>query len=391
VQFHLRDWLISRQRYWGAPIPIIYCDDCGEMPVPEEHLPVLLPYDVDFRPTGESPLARSEDFHAVQCPKCGAKARRESDTMDTFVDSSWYFLRYASPHDAKRAFDPRAVASWCPVDLYVGGAEHAVLHLLYSRFITKVLHDHAGLSFDEPFKTLRNQGLIQGEDGQKMSKSLGNVVNPDDVVAEQGADTLRTYEMFMGDFGDSKPWDTKGIQGTRRFLDRIFVAVHDTVHKKYETTPPALERALHKAIKKVSSDIEAFKFNTAISALMILLNEWTASEGANREFAGAFVRLVSPFAPHLAEELWKVLGHDGSVLESSWPEYDEAMTKDDQVTVAVQVNGKVRDRIEVPAGLTEEDLKARAFASEKVIPLLAGKIVAKSIVVPDKLVNIVLA
>ncbi|MEY4722671.1 MAG: leucyl-tRNA synthetase, partial [Candidatus Parcubacteria bacterium] len=390
TQYHLRDWLVSRQRYWGAPIPIIYCDDCGELPVPEEQLPVELPYDVDFAPTGESPLARSEDFHAVQCPKCGAKARRESDTMDTFVDSSWYFLRYASPHDTTRAFDPKAVGFWCPVDMYVGGAEHAVLHLLYSRFITKVLFDNGLVKFDEPFKTLKNPGLILGEGGEKMSKSRGNVINPDDVVEEWGADALRLYEMFMGDFEDKKPWDTKGISGVRRFLDRAHAMVHEVRHKGDEEPTPEMMRALHKCVKKVSADIEAFKFNTAIAAMMTLLNEWSAGNRGSRDFAATFVAMLSPFAPHLADELWKVLGMEGFALQAAWPWYDEAMTVDSTVTIAVQVNGKLRDKMEVEAGTGEEDLKARAYASAKIAPLLEGRVIAKTIVVKDKLVSIVL-
>jgi leucyl-tRNA synthetase len=389
IQYHLRDWLVSRQRYWGAPIPIIYCESCGEVPVPEEALPVLLPYDVDFRPTGEPPLARSEEFQDVKCPHCGKQARRESDTMDAFVDSSWYFLRYPTPHDGERAFSQHAVNYWTPVDLYVGGAEHAVLHLLFARFFTKALFDHGLLPFDEPFLKLRSQGLILGEGGVKMSKSLGNVINPDDVVAEYGADTLRLYEMFMGDFEVAKPWDTKGISGCRRFLDRTWAAVHDLVHQKRNETSPELQRALHKTIKKVSADIEAFKFNTAISSMMILLNEWSDLGGGDPKFAGDFVKLLSPFAPHLADELWRLLGHQESVLMSSWPAYDESLLKEDVVAVVVQVNGKVRDRVEMPAGLGEEDAKAHAFASDKVKPHLDGKRIIKVVVVKDKLVNVV--
>jgi leucyl-tRNA synthetase len=392
VHYHLRDWLISRQRYWGAPIPIIYCDECGEVPVPEDQLPVLLPDDVDFRPTGESPLTRSASFHVVKCPSCGgANARRESDTMDTFVDSSWYYLRYPSPHDGKAAFDKRDVNYWCPVDLYVGGAEHAVLHLLYSRFITKVLFDNDLVPFDEPFTRLRNQGLIQGEDGQKMSKSLGNVVNPDDVVGELGADTLRLYEMFMGDFGDSKPWDTKGIQGTRRFLDRVWMTVHDVVHERRESVSPELRRALHKTVKKVSEDVEAFKFNTAISSMMILLNEWGTTGGGDREFAGTVVRMLAPFAPHLCEELWALLGNDSSVALAEWPKFDPSLIRDATASIVVQVNGKVRDRIEVEAGLDEKAVTLVAFASTKISPLIEGKKLLKVVYVQDKLLNMVVA
>ncbi len=389
TKYHLRDWLISRQRYWGAPIPIIYCETCGEVPVPEEELPVLLPDDVDFRPTGESPLARSASFHEVTCPRCRAKARRESDTMDTFVDSSWYFLRYASPHDGDRAFSSHAVNYWCPVDLYVGGAEHAVLHLLYARFFTKFLCDQGLVPFDEPFRALRNPGLILGEDGQKMSKSRGNVVNPDSVVEEHGADTMRLYEMFMGEFNDAKPWDTKGILGVRRFLDRVWLAVHDTVHQKKTETPEELERLLHRTIRKVSADIEAFKFNTAIAAMMILLNEWGRLGGGDPRFAGLFVTLLAPFAPHLCEELWHVLGNQKSVFGQLWPVCDEALAAENEVELIVQVNGKLRDKFAVPVGLGDEDAKARALASQKVQAAIEGKEVLKVIAVKGRLVNIV--
>lgn len=390
VQYHLRDWLISRQRYWGAPIPIIYCDDCGEVPVPEADLPVVLPTDVDFRPTGESPLARSASFHDVKCPSCGKAARRESDTMDTFVDSSWYYLRYPSSNDTERAFDSHAVNYWCPVDLYVGGAEHAVLHLLYARFFARVLHDQGLLPFEEPFTALRNPGLILGEDGSKMSKSLGNVINPDDVVEEHGADTLRLYEMFMGEFDEVKPWDTKGISGVRRFLDRMFTMTHDLVHKKSDSTAPDLQRVLHKTIKKVSEDIESFKFNTAISSMMILLNQWQAIGGGDARFVGTFLKLLSPFAPHLAEELWSVIGHKSSIALEEWPSYDPALVKDEIVKIIVQVNGKLRDHLTVAAGTGEEELKAQALACAKVAPHMQGKTIVRVVTVQDRLVNIVM-
>ncbi|MDD5251709.1 MAG: leucine--tRNA ligase [Patescibacteria group bacterium] len=390
VQYHLRDWLISRQRYWGAPIPIIYCEHCGEVPVPEEDLPVLLPDDVDFRPTGESPLVRSESFHKVECPRCHEPARRESDTMDTFVDSSWYFLRYASPHQGDRAFDSHAVNYWCPVDLYVGGAEHAVLHLLYARFFTKALFDAGMLPFDEPFLKLRNQGLILGENGVKMSKSLGNVVNPDDVVERHGADTMRLYEMFMGEFSDAKPWDTKGIIGVRRFLDRLWAQVHDRVHANFDgETPEELTSHLHRTIRKVSSDIEEFKFNTAIAAMMILLNEWQRLGGGDRVFVEAFLRLLAPFAPHLAEDLWQTVGNSRSIFLTEWPAYDEALAAVKNVEIVVQVGGKVRDRLTVPTEIGEEDVKAQALALEKVQQALVGKEIAQVIVVKGRLVNVV--
>ena len=390
VHYHLRDWLISRQRYWGAPIPIIYCEDCGEVPVPEEDLPVLLADDVDFRPTGESPLARSAQFHDVKCPRCRRPARRESDTMDTFVDSSWYFLRFASPRDGSRPFSSHAVEYWLPVDLYVGGAEHAVLHLMYARFFTKALFDAGHLSFDEPFQKLKNPGLILGEDGVKMSKSRGNVINPDDVVEQYGADTMRLYEMFMGDFEIAKPWDTKGISGTRRFLDRVWLQIHDVVHREMKAEPEELTALLHRTIRKVSADIEAFKFNTAISAMMILLNEWQRLGGGSPEFASVFLRLLAPFAPHLAEDLWELLGHSRSIFLAPWPVCDDQLAAEKQVSLIVQVNGKVRDKLSVPVGLSEEDAKAQALASDKVAKFLEGQSIKQIFVVKDRLVSIVL-
>ncbi|MBI4457655.1 class I tRNA ligase family protein, partial [Candidatus Uhrbacteria bacterium] len=278
---------------------------------------------------------------------------------------------------------------WCPVDLYVGGAEHAVLHLLYSRFFTKVLFDNGQVSFDEPFMKLKNPGLIMGEDGQKMSKSRGNVINPDDVVAEYGADGMRMYEMFMGDFEAAKPWDTNGISGISRFLDRVWTICHDVVHQRRDAVAPELERALHKTVKKVSHDIEDFKFNTAISAMMILMNDWTDLGGGSRQFAGTFLKLLAPFAPHLAEELWQLLGNAHSIFRSSWPAWDEALTVDAKIELVIQVNGKLRDKMEVEAGSGEEDLKARALASEKVRQFIADKTVLHVVVAKGRLVNIV--
>ena len=389
VNYHLRDWLVSRQRYWGAPIPIVYCAKCGEVPVPEEDLPVLLPDDVDFKPTGESPLSLSKTFHDVKCPKCGRDARRESDTMDTFVDSSWYFLRYCSPHDGERAFSSHDVAHWCPVDLYVGGAEHAVLHLLYSRFFTMVLHDAGLLSFDEPFLKLVNQGMILGEGGEKMSKSKGNVINPDDVVAEHGADSLRLYEMFMGEFEDAKPWDTQGIIGIDRFLDKVWTTAHGVLHEGRAEADNGLKRLLHKTMKKVSKDIEGFRFNTAIAAMMIFINEWSRSETGGRETAEAFLKLLSPFAPHIAEELWHELGNAGSIFLEGWPQWDEALVKDDVISIMIQVNGKLRDRLDVAAGESEERVRETALASEKVKGYIGGREVKRVVVIKDRIVNIV--
>ncbi|PIY74424.1 MAG: leucine--tRNA ligase, partial [Candidatus Portnoybacteria bacterium CG_4_10_14_0_8_um_filter_40_50] len=302
INYKLRDWLISRQRYWGAPIPIIYCDSCGAVPVPEKDLPVLLPDDVDFMPTGESPLARSKKFQDVKCPKCGAKAKRESDTMDTFVCSSWYYFRYADPHNEKEFVAKEKIKKWLPVDLYVGGAEHTVLHLLYSRFFTKVLHNLKLIDFDEPFLKMRHQGIVLAQDGQKMSKSLGNVINPDDVVAQFGADALRMFEMFMGPLEDSKKWDTKGIIGIYRFLERTWNFISKIKNQKSKTQikNQKLENRIHKTIKKVTEDIEMLKFNTAISSMMILINEFAKEEEIAQEDFETFLKLLSPFAPHIA-------------------------------------------------------------------------------------------
>jgi leucyl-tRNA synthetase len=391
TNYHLRDWLVSRQRYWGAPIPIIYCETCGEVPVPEKDLPVKLPDDVDFRPTGESPLVRSQRFHKVKCPSCGKQACRESDTMDTFVDSSWYFLRYCDPKNKKEFAAKETFEYWCPVDLYVGGAEHAVMHLLYARFFTKALFDHGITAFEEPFLRLRNQGLVMGEDGQKMSKSRGNVVNPDEVVGEHGADAMRLYEMFMGDFAEAKPWSVQGILGMRRFLERAhgFVGSGQAGSEERDITART-----HKTIKKVSEDIEAFKFNTAISALMIFLNELTVARmtEATRRFAEEiFVKLLSPFAPHIAEELWERLGHQGLVSREAWPIFDSDLARDQVVAFVVQVNGKLRETMRLSADASEEEVKAHALASPNVQKWLEGKEIKQVVFVKGRLINFVTA
>lgn len=392
INYRLRDWLVSRQRYWGAPIPIIYCDKCGEVPVPVENLPVKLPTDVDFRPTGESPLKYSEEFHKVTCPKCGAKARRESDTMDTFVCSSWYYLRYADTKNDEVFAAADKLAKWLPVDLYFGGAEHTVLHLLYARFFTKVLKKYGYVNFDEPFLKLRHQGIILGEDGNKMSKSKGNVINPDDLVNSNGADALRLYEMFMGPLEDMKPWNSKGIVGVSRFLDRVS-EINQELTREDDKKIVSL---LHKTIKKVGDDIEEFKYNTAISALMILVNEiydfknknnaWPLSKGN----LALFVRILEPFAPHLAEELWEQLGHNTLIVKESWPKYDEALLQDDTFVLAIQINGKLRSTIEVASDVTEETAKELAFADENVKKWLEDKEVVKVVYVKGKLLSIVI-
>lgn len=386
INYRIRDWLISRQRYWGAPIPIIYCDHCGTVPVPEKDLPVELPTDVDFRPTGQSPLVDSKIFHAVKCPLCGASARRESDTMDTFVCSSWYYLRYADPKNSQEFASKENVDKWLPVDLYVGGAEHSVLHLLYARFFTKVLQYLGYVNFNEPFSKMRHQGIILGEDGNKMSKSKGNVVNPDDYVKEFGADILRMYEMFMGPLEEMKPWNSQGIVGVQRFLEKVWRVQEKT---KAGVTDSAVN-LINKTIKKVGEDIESFRFNTAISAMMILVNELDKSKEVSRENYEAFLKILSPFAPHLTEEIWSKLGNEKSIFLESWPAYDEKLIQDEEVEMVVQINGKVRDRIRVAANIGEEEAKKLALASEKIQGHLAGKEIKKVVFVQGKLISIVI-
>lgn len=420
INYKLRDWLVSRQRYWGAPIPMIYCDKCGE--IPDENLPVKLPTDVDFKPTGESPLKYSEEFQNVKCPKCGGKARRESDTMDTFVCSSWYYFRYSDPKNDKEFASKEQIRKWLPVDLYVGGAEHTVLHLLYARFFTKVLNKLGYINFDEPFKKLRHQGIILAEDGNKMSKSKGNVVNPDDVVKEYGADALRLFEMFMGPLEDAKPWNTKGIVGTERFLlktVRVFLNdIENTINKdiiedKEKITSGNvgfalndgddlierqrktaknevvyMEQLINKTIYKVSKDIDNLKFNTAISELMIFVNS-ISTFGINKNNFEKFLILLSPFAPHVAEELWEKLGHKESIFKEKWPEYDPALIKDEEMELVIQINGKLRDRIKVSADISEEEAIKFGKESEKVKNFIGDKEIKKVIFVKGKLINIV--
>lgn len=412
INYKLRDWLVSRQRYWGAPIPIIYCDKCGEVPVPEKDLPIELPDDVDFRPTGESPLIYSKKFQDVRCPKCGGKARRESDTMDTFVCSSWYYFRYTDPKNKKEFASKEQIKKWLPVDLYLGGAEHTVLHLLYARFFTKVLNKLGYIDFKEPFLKLRHQGIILASDGNKMSKSKGNVVNPDEVVKEFGADALRLFEMFMGPLEDAKPWNTKGIVGMKRFLERIYKYEEIRISEKgngYENwekeyTDQSLKNNLNKTIKKVSEDIENLKFNTAISSMMIFLNviyetnnisqsvdiEGHASTVININDFRKFIQLLAPFAPHIAEELWEKLGHKESIFKEKWPEYDPALVKDEEIELIIQINGKLRDRIKVPADISEEEAKKIATESEKVKNFIGDKKIKKTIFVKGKLINVVI-
>ena len=389
VFYNLRDWLISRQRYWGAPIPIIYCEDCGEVPVSEKDLPVTLPDDVDFMPTGESPLASSKTFNDVKCPKCQKSARREADTMDTFVCSSWYMFRFSDPHNEQVFADKEIMKHWCPIDLYVGGAEHTVLHLLYSRFFTKALHKHGYIDFNEPFSKLRHQGLILGEDGEKMSKSRGNVVNPDDVIKQYGADTLRLYEMFIGPFEAVKPWNTKGIEGSFRFLQKVWRLVEEKeiVNEKPNEN---LNRLLHKTIKKVKEDIENFHFNTAISQMMILANEVLKEKQVSKELMEKFIILLAPFAPHLGEEIWEHLGHNETLTYEPWPIYDPELIKDTTFELVFSINGKVRSKKEVSVDITEEEAITAALEDENIKRNMEEKEIVKKIYVPGKLVNVVI-
>lgn len=395
THYKLRDWLISRQRYWGAPIPIIYCKACGEQPVPESDLPVLLPTDVDFKPTGESPLTHSKSFHAVTCPTCGKKAHRESDTMDTFMCSSWYYLRYPNPHTSNGPFEKEAIRYWLPVDMYVGGAEHAVLHLLYARFITKALADAGYLDFNEPFTRLKNQGLILGEDGEKMSKSRGNVVNPDDIIDTYGADALRLYEMFMGPFEDAKPWSTNNIMGVRRFLERAWRLYAEYLNKPAVHPPSeACVRTIHKTIKKVTEDIPSFRFNTALSALMVCVNTMTESvlqknEAIPTHLQEAFLLMLAPFAPHIAEELWEQRGHTQTLSYEPWPAYDTAQLVEDICTVTIQINGKSRDSLAVSTTTDEDEIRELALGRDSVKKWIDGKEIKKTIYVKGRLINFV--
>ncbi len=397
VNYRLRDWLISRQRYWGTPIPMVYCQQCGEQPVPEDQLPVELPEDVDFTPTGQSPLKLHPTWRFTTCPQCGGPAERDTDTMDTFVDSSWYQYRYLSPHFDQAPFDPEIGRNWLPVDQYTGGAEHAVMHLLYTRFWTKVMRDLGLITFGEPMLRLFNQGIILGEDNEKMSKSRGNVIDPDHLVARYGADAVRLFMMFIGPWNQGGPWNNQGLEGTVRFINRAWNIV--TEEARGGTTagdPTALRRSTHRTIKKVGDDLERFAFNTAIAALMEFVNElYKAREtmayntDAWHEAIRTLTLLLAPLTPHLSEELWARTGGDGSVHLQSWPQYDAALTVAEALELVVQVNGKLRDRITVPIDTQEEHIKAAALNNEKVQASLDGKTVAKIVVVPGKLVNIV--
>lgn len=387
TQYKLHDWIFSRQRYWGEPIPVIHCETCGVVPVPEKDLPVTLPEVENYEPTGtgESPLAAIEDWVNTTCPKCGGAAKRETNTMPQWAGSCWYFLRFCDPHNAKEPWSQEAIKQWMPVDIYVGGAEHAVLHLLYARFWIKVLHDAGYLPFNEPFKKLYNQGLILGPDGMKMSKSKGNVINPDDVVAEFGADSLRLYEMFMGPFEVEKPWDTKGINGVFRFLQKVWT-LQDIA--KGESSSE-IKNLLAKTIKKVTSDIETFQFNTAVSAMMILVNKMSKQKTLAQEDLEALLKILNPFAPHITEEMWNQLGHKEVLVYEAWPTFDEKAAQDTEVEIAIQINGKVRARITVSADATQEQVSTMAKENETVKKYVEGKEIVKEIFVPRRLLSIV--
>jgi leucyl-tRNA synthetase len=397
VTYRLRDWLISRQRYWGTPIPIVHCPECGEVPVPDDELPVVLPDDVDFQPGGESPLARHPTFAKIACPKCGGEdARRDTDTMDTFVDSSWYFFRYCSPHEEDRPFDPDKVAMWMPVSQYVGGVEHAILHLLYSRFFTKALHDMGLLTFTEPFLRLMNQGqVIYG--GASMSKSKGNLVETMPLVERWGADTMRLMILSSGPFDDDIDWkliapDPDRRPGVNSWLGRVHAAVVDAAVGP-DTEPDALRRLTHQTIKRVTEDLDRFRFNVAISKLMVLSNEVRSALDAGqgtREAAEALTLMLAPFAPYLAEELWReALGHDTSVHAAAWPSFDPELVREERVRMVVQVDGKVRDVMEVDADISAEDAERLARQSEKVQRTLDGREVVRVVARPPRLVNLV--
>lgn len=384
--YRLRDWLVSRQRYWGAPIPMIWCDDCGAVPVPEKDLPVMLPDDVDFTPDGQPPLARSKDFQHVTCPTCGKDARRDFETMDTFVDSSWYFLRYPSAHDTTRAFNKEEVDKFMPVDLYVIGAEHIVLHLLYARFFTKVFADLGLVTVREPFHKMRHIGLILGNDGQKMSKSRGNVVNPDEVVELYGADAVRLYEMFMGPLQDAKPWSTDSISGVARFLEKVW----KVMEKVSDEEQVDVSRVIHQTIKKVTDDITTMSYNTAIAQMMIAVNEMTTVPNVNKKDFESFVKVLHPFAPHITEELWHELGNTTFLQKESWPTHDESKLTKETFELVIQVNGKIRDRVQAKTGISEGEMKEIALHSERVVKELEGKEVKKIVVIQNRLVNIVI-
>ncbi|MDR0404424.1 MAG: leucine--tRNA ligase [Oscillospiraceae bacterium] len=403
VNYRLRDWLVSRQRYWGAPIPIIYCPKCGVLPVREEDLPVLLPYDVEFSPSGESPLKKCDSFMNTKCHICGADAKRDPDTLDTFVCSSWYFLRYPDANNSSRPFDSQFINKMLPVDKYVGGPEHAVMHLLYSRFITKALRDASEINFDEPFLSLVHQGLILGPDGTKMSKTKGNTISPDDYVEKYGSDVFRLHLMFAFSYLDGGAWSDKGIKAILRFVSRVQECTENAINSKstsYDKNgdicnlDESLEYKLYSTVKELTKDAEEFQFNTVVAKLMELLNEICAYEKSSnkntelyQKTVETFIKLMAPFAPHFAEEMWEKLGNKESIFRSKWPEHKKVSKK--EVEIVVQINSKVRHKIVVPNGFDEELLKENVLKDEKICEIIKDKKIKKIFVVPNKLVNIV--
>ncbi len=406
VNYRLRDWLISRQRYWGVPIPIIYCKTCGEQLVAEEDLPVKLPEDVDFQQKTVSPLTKSDAFVCCTCPKCGGAARRETDTMDTFICSSWYYMRYTDPHNTHKPFAADKVNYWAPVDQYIGGIEHAILHLLYARFFTKVLRDEKLLDFDEPFQNLLTQGMVI-KDGAKMSKSKGNVVSPEEIIGKYGADTARLFILFAAPVERDLEWSDQGVEGAFRFLNRVWriilnfdttikEGIDDYDHSTLTAEERVLRRTLHQTIRKVTDDIgDRFMFNTAISAIMELVNAFYAFKdkavhpGLVREVSFALIKMLAPFAPHITEELWNRMAGKGSVHTARWPQVDAAAIVEDEVEIVLQINGKVRDKLIVPVDMKQQEIEKTALTQPKVAHLTAGKTIVKVVFVPKRLLNIV--
>ena len=389
TNYKLRDWVFSRQRYWGEPIPIVHCEKCGYVPLPESELPLVLPNVESYEPTdnGESPLAKMTDWVNTTCPHCGGPAKRETDTMPQWAGSSWYFLRYCDPHNDKEFASKEALEYWCPVDWYNGGMEHTTLHLLYSRFWHKFLYDIGVVPNPEPYSKRTSHGMILGENGEKMSKSRGNVVNPDEIIKDYGADTMRVYEMFIGDFEKAAPWSQSSIKGSKRFLDKVWALYGILCDEK--GIRPSLEAEFHRTIKKVTEDIENLKMNTAIAALMSLMNNIYSTGKITADEYKTFITLLNPFAPHITEEIWEMCGFEGMLNETKWPEYDESKCVESTVEIVVQINGKIRARLNVAANITSDEAIALAKQQDAVISEISGKNIVKELYVPKKLVNIV--
>ncbi len=389
INFKLRDWVFSRQRYWGEPIPIVKCEKCGYVPIPESELPLRLPNVDSYEPTdtGESPLAKMTDWVNTTCPCCGGPAKRETDTMPQWAGSSWYFLRYTDPHNQNALASKEALEYWTPVDWYNGGMEHTTLHLLYSRFWHKFLYDIGVVPTSEPYKKRTSHGMILGENGEKMSKSRGNVVNPDEIVDQYGADTMRLYEMFIGDFEKAAPWNSDSIKGCKRFVERFWNLTEFVSNE--EGYSKDLEALMHKTIKKVTEDIDNLKRNTAIAAMMTLINKMYEKKSVTKDELRDLTIILNPFAPHVTEEVWEKMGFGGMVHDAKWPEYDDAKTVENSVEIVLQLMGKVRSRITIPVDMPKDEVIALAKADEKIAAGIAGKTIKKEIYVPGKLVNIV--